>query len=798
LRVVSTLFLGLLLAVAHLPIAAQQAPQEPPQEALIDEAPQEGFLAERIRIEGLQRIAESTVLSYLPLEPGQRVDRQSTREAIRELYATGFFDNVILERDEDTLVVRVEERPTIARLEIRGNRQIETDMLRQAMREEGVAEGRVLNEQVIELLEQELYQTYYAQGRYGVEISPQVREIRSNQVELTIEIKEGRVARIRQLNLVGNEAFSDSRLKGQLEQRPAGWRTIFSSRDQYSREKMSGDLESLRSYYMDRGYADFGIESVQVSISPDRRDMFLSINIDEGEIYTVSETELIGEFPVPQEQLEAFIQLQPGDTYSLAAANRTADFIEQRLGAAGYAHAEVRPIPELDRENNEVALTFFVDPGQRIYVREIRFSGSDTTEDMVYRREMRQFEGAPLANVNIDRSRVRMQRLPFVQRVNIEEVPVEGSSDTVDLNVDVDERNFGQFQVGVGYGGFSGLTANASVQNNNLFGLGHQGQIQVQSNQLGEFLEMSHTDPYATQNGVSRTIGGFYNSQSLFAVGQSPVSTTSAGLNMRFGIPLSEFDSVRIGGSVRRSEFLQQRGTSDEFRNFIVNHGEQFARGPFAGSRMDSAELNLAWVRDTRNRAIFPDRGTRRLAGLDVAVPGLDLEYWIGRLNQTSYLPLGSEWILKMDGELAYGEPYGDKTQELPPFRRFFSGGSTSVRGYRNARLGPVDSNDRSYGGTAKANLQTELILPNFFEDEDGGQGQTQYRLFLFADAGYVWDDIDDVDSSDIRYTAGIGASWLTPMGMLRFSLARPLNIQEEDRRRDIIDRFQIDLGGSF
>ncbi|MCP1726625.1 outer membrane protein insertion porin family [Natronospira proteinivora] len=791
-RVVSTLFLGLSLAVSFAPVSAQV---EPP-ESLIEESP-DGFVVENIRLEGLQRIAESTVLSYLPLEPGDRADQSAIRDAIRELYATGFFDNVILSRDENTLVVGVEERPTIARLEISGNQQIETEMLRQAMREQGVAEGRVLNEQVVELLEQELYQTYYAQGRYGVEISPSVRELDANQVALNIEIKEGRVARIRQINLVGNEAFDDSRLKGQMELRPAGWRTLMSSRDQYSREKMTGDLEALRSYYMDRGYADFGIDSVQVSISPDRRDMYLSIHVDEGEVYTVSDVELIGEFPVPAEQLEAFVQVQAGETYSLAKANRSAEFIEQRLGASGYAHAEVRPMPELDRENQEVALTFVVDPGQRIYVREIRFSGSDTTDDQVYRREMRQFEGAPLANVDLDRSRVRMQRLPFVQQVNIEEVPVEGSPDTVDLDVNVEERNFGQFQVGVGYGGFTGLSANVSVQNNNLFGLGHQGQVQVQSNQLGEFVELNHTDPYATRNGVSRTIGGFYNSQSLFAVGQSPVSTKSAGMNLRFGFPISEYDSIRVGGSVRRSEFIQQSGTSDEYRNFIVNHGEQFTRGQFAGSRMDSAELNLAWVRDTRNRAIFPDRGTRRLVGLDVSVPGLDLDYWVGRVNQTSFLPLGNEWILKMDGEVSYGEPYGNDTQELPPFRRFFSGGTTSVRGYENARLGPLDSNNRPYGGSAKANLQTELILPNFFADDGGGQA-AQYRFFVFADTGYVWDDIDDVSTDELRSSVGVGANWLTPMGLLRFSLARPINVRDEDRERGIVDRFQIDLGGSF
>ncbi|MEA5444395.1 outer membrane protein assembly factor BamA [Gammaproteobacteria bacterium AB-CW1] len=758
----------------------------------------EPFVVEDIRLEGLQRISEGTVLTYLPIEVGDRVDRMAVRGAIQELYDTGFFDNVILERDDNTLVVRVEERPTIARLEISGNRQIETEMLRRAMREEGIDEGRVLNELLVDQLEQELYRTYYAQGRYGVSITPVVRDLGSNQVELRIEIKEGRVANIRQINIVGNEAFEDDRLLRQLELRPSGWRTIFSSRDQYSREKVGGDLETLRSFYMDRGYADFAVESVQVSIGPDREDVFLTINVHEGDVYTIRDIEMLGEFPVPEEQLRPFIQVNAGDTFNLARAERSAEFIEQRLGAAGYAHAEVTPVPELHDDAREVSMLFFVEPGERIYVREIRVTGSESTDDQVYRRELRQFERAPLSNVDVNRSRVRLQRLPFVERVDIEEVPSPDASDEVDLEINVQERNFGQFQVGVGYGGFAGLSANVAVQNNNLFGLGHQGTLDLQSNQLGEFLNLSHTDPYASQDGVSRTIGGFYSSQSLFAQGQSPVSTTSTGMNLRYGLPISEFDSIRYGFSVRRSEFVESSGTSDEFREFIQTHGQQFERGGFSGSRMDSAELNLGWVRDTRNRALFADRGIRRVLSLDVAVPGLDLEYWMLRLRQDSFLRLADDWTLRVNAEVAYGEPYGDDTFQLPPFKQVFAGGPTSVRGYRPARLGPVDSRGRPYGGTVLANVQNELILPNFFADEDSPGQQAQYRFFLFYDAGYVWDDIDAVDASDLRLSAGIGATWLTPMGLMRFSLARPINVRDEDDARNIVDRFQIDLGGGF
>lgn len=775
--------LGLLFCFIATPLSAQSAP--------------ENFVIQDIRLEGLQRIAEGTVFSYLELEEGDELTTESARQAIRDLYGTGFFHTVALERDGRTLVIRLSERPTIARIDISGNTQIETEALRRAMRDQGIDEGRVLNEQLVEQLEQELFRTYYAQGRYGVSVEVAARELEANQVALSITIEEGRVAKIRQINFVGNETFDDERLRNQFELVEAGFWTFFSSNDQYSREKLGGDLESLRSFYMDRGYAGFEIRNVQVSLSPDRRDIFLTININEGDIYTVEEVELIGEFPVPREQLEAFVQLNPGETYSLAKANRTSDFITQRLGASGYAHAEVTPDAELDHENRTAKVRFYVEPGQRIYVREIRVTGTESTDDKVYRREMRQFERAPLSNALVDRSRVRLQRLPFVQQVNIEEVPAENASDMVDLEIGVRERNFGEFQVGVGYGGFTGLSAQASVQNNNLFGLGHRGSLEVRSNQLGDFFNMSHTDPYAGPSGVARTIGFSYDSRSRYAIGQSRVSTTSFGFNLMYGLPISEFETVRYGVSLKRNEFIPNSGTPQEYLDFINLHGEQFTRGGLTGSRMESAELNLAWVRDTRNRALFANRGGRTIAGVDVAVPGLDLEYWTARLNQESFIPLGSDYTLRMDGEVAYGEPYGDKTFVLPPFKQVFAGGPQSVRGYENARLGPLDSSNRPYGGTLKVNLQNELILPNFFADEENPQ-PTQYRFYLFLDAGYVWRDIDAFDTSDFRYSPGIGASWLTPMGLLRFSYAEPVNVRPEDRERNIIDRFQIDLGGTF
>jgi outer membrane protein insertion porin family len=760
------------------------------------QAPAQGFEVENIRVEGLQRIGEATVLNYLPIEVGDRVDGPRLRDALRALYETGFFDDVAFERDDGTLVVRVRERPSIARLEVAGNRQIQTEDLMRAMRGAGIAEGRVLDRLMIDQMEQELYQVYYAQGRYGVNIESRIREVDQNQVTVTLQITEGRVAHVRRLNIVGNEVFGDSTLKGRMEARERGFRTVFSSRDQYSREKLQGDLETLRSYYMDRGYADFRVRSTQVSISPDRRDVFVTISIDEGEVYEVDDVRLVGDFVVPEEDLRRLVQVQPGTTFSMRQATNSAEFMKRRLAAAGYARAEVTPVPELDDETRRVSLTFYIEPDRRIYVRRVNITGTESTDDEVYRRELRQFERAPLSNTSVERSRVRMQRLPFVQNLDIEETSVPGSPDEVDLEVTVTEREFGQFQIGAGYGQISGLMLNTSIEHSNLFGRGHQGALSLERNTLGEFYSVSHTNPYASIDGVSRTFSMFYDSRDLFVRQASPVSITSYGGNIRWGLPISEFDRVRYGAGVRRSEFVPSLDTSPEMLNFIRNHGEPFQVGDFVGSRMYSAELNLGWTRDTRNRAIFADRGQRRTVSLDVALPDLDLEYYSLRLEQASYLPLGREWTLGFDAELGYADTYGD-TEMVPPFRHFFAGGSRSVRGYRGGWLGPRDSFGRPFGGTVKANLQTDLYLPDFFSDEDR-PGAPQYRFSVFLDAGYVWEDLDSVDRRDLRYSVGISASWMTPLGVLRFSIAEPLNATAEDRDGRTLDRFQFEVGTGF
>ena len=778
---------------------------DPEEEAEMPVSPEDGFQIAGIQVRGLQRINEETVLSYLPLEIGDLVGPPQIRSGMRELYQTGFFEDIRMKEDEGILIIEVEERPTIGMINISGNRQIEDDDLFAAMREVGIAEGRVLNRQLLDQMEMELFQVYYGQGRYGVSVETNVEEFDENQVAVSLEIKEGRPAYLRKINFVGNEAFDDDRLKGRMELTERSWRTLMGQRDQYARERLGGDLEELQYYYMDRGYADFDLDSIQVSLSEDRRDVYLTINVDEGEVYTIRDVDMIGEYPVPEEELRSLIQVSPGDTFSMSDAEASADFIERRLSASGYAHAEVRPIPDLHREDREVSMTFLVEPGNRIYVRNIDIRGTEDTDDETYRRELRQLERAPLQSSLVDRSRTRMRRQPFVQHVDIQERPVPGSEDEVDLEVNIQERQFGEFNIGAGYGDLQGFLLNTSIRHSNLFGRGYTGQAQLERNRLGERYNFEFTDPFTNLDGVSRTVSAFYENQEFFAREQSPADLSMFGGSVRWGYPVSEFDSLRWGLSGRSSEFISIPGTSQEMRNFIRDHGDPFeiqddpdTSDPTRplGSKMDSMELNLGWVRDTRNRAIFADQGQRRQLSVDYALPGFDLEYWGVRLEQTSFLPLGNDFTYQMRGRMDYQDTYGD-TETVPPFRHVFAGGSRSVRGWRAASLGPRDNIGNPFGGTIRTTFQNELILPDFFGDEDA-PGAPEYQIAFFLDAGYVWEDRRDVDMGDMRYSVGLSGTWMTPMGVLRFSVAEPLNDTQEDRDRNILDRFQFEMGTGF
>lgn len=759
----------------------------------------DGFTIEDIEVRGLQRISEGTMLNYLPLAVGDPVNAEQARAAIKALYDTGFFEDVTLKRDGGTLIVEVKERPSIAYLRIRGNKQIETEDLRKNLKSVGVAEGRILNQHTLAQMRQELYQVYYSRGRYGVKIDADVKDIKDNQVVIDLHIQEGRTALIEKINIVGNESFSDDTLLEQFELEENSFLTIFATSDNYAREKLQGDIESLRSFYEDRGYADYRLEGVQVAITPDRESVYITVKVNEGNVYRVSDTKLVGEFVVPEEELNKLVLVTPGDIYSRRTVTQTSDLIKFRLGQEGYANAEVRPVPQLDEENNEVKLVFFVEPGSRVYVRRIEFRGTDGTNDRTFRREMRQMEGAWLSNRAVDRSRVRLQRINFVQNVEIEERPVPGENSEVDLEVKVDERKYGEFRWGVGYGEGTGLSVQGSIVHGNFLGTGETVKIQAEDTQISTNYSVSHTDPYATINGVSRTIGASYSSQSRSIRGVSSLPRESSSFNLRYGFPLSEFSFYRLGGRLDRSRLTASVFTSSIYRDFVENNGEAFVpagaeENPdlgLIGTEIDTAILENAFVYDSRNRAIFADRGSKSSIQLEATVPGSDIEYYGVDFQQRNYFPLGWDLTASTNLHVAFTDTLGDETTSVPPWARLYAGGPTSVRGYKRPYLGPKDETGSPVGGTFLTTLQNELILPNF--GKEAGQS-TNIRFSLFADIGTVFEDRDAYDSDELRYSTGVAATWVTPLGLFRLSYAFPLN----DKPGDNTNQFQVDIGTAF
>ncbi len=752
----------------------------------------DNFTVKKIQVEGLERISEGTVYNYLPISVGDTVDRARLQGALKALYKTGFFKDISFRRDGDTLLIVVQERPSIAHFTISGNREIKTEDLEKVLKNIGLADGRILDRSVLDQMQQELTDQYFSRGRYGVKIKTDVKDIGKNRVDVSINISEGVAARIKSINIVGNKAFDDDTLLDLFKQKVTHFTSAFTDDDKYQREKMVGDLESLRSFYMDRGYADFAIESTQIALSPDHKSIYVTINIHEGEVYKVTDVKLAGTLIVPGQELKKYIVIKPGDTFSMKRATDSADYISKRLGQDGYAFANVNPIPDLDREKKEVKLTFFVDPGSRVYVRRINFHGAPSTDDIVFRREMRQLEGTWLSNVDLERSRIRIQRLPFVEDVKVNTDKVPGSPDLVDLDFDIKERRSIVLQAGVGYGSAQGLLLNGQYTDANFLGQGKRLSFNLNSSVYSKQYNVSYTNPYYTLTGVSRTISANYQELSSFLKNSSPFSTNSYALTMNFGYPTSEYDSVMMGGTVRHTELVASFYSSQELFNFVQNpaNGTLFQTDTGPGVRFNTYEFTLGWAHDTRNRVIFADRGTRRGVSLNIAVPGSDVQYYTLNLSQQSYLPLWGHFTYGFNGQVALARAYGSGS-EVPPYQHFYAGGPDSVRGFKAGYLGPLDSNGLPYGGTFQTYMQNELILPNFFSDDKVTKSA---RFSLFYDVGNVFAEPGDFSWGQLRSSVGIAATWLTPLGAMRFSWAHPLNAKPGDQT----EYFQFALGSYF
>jgi len=782
--------------------------------AAFAQSPEAEFRVTDIKVEGLQRVSEGTVYNYLPVNIGDQLSVPRLREAIRALYATGFFRDVQLRRDGSTLIVGVLERPSIESFEISGNKDIKTEDLQKVLRSAGLTVGKTFDRSILEELTRSLTDQYFSRGKYGVRIDTQVEEQPGNRVKLKIDVKEGKRARIRQINVVGNEVFSDQQILDDFELKTPGWLSFYKQDDRYSRESLQGDLERLRSFYMDQGYANFRVDSTQVAIAPEKDDIFITVNVDEGEVFKLSEVKLSGTFVVPEAELRRFLLVAPGQTFSRKLISSTQELIQNRLGADGYAFAKVDPIPTPDDAKHTIGLTFIIDPGNRVYVRNITFAGATGIRDEVLRREMRQLEGSWLSNVAVERSKQRIQRLAYVKDVEFETVPVPGSPDLVDVNFNVEEGQSATLGGSVGYSEYYKATLSGNLADANFLGTGQRVSLDITHGSFNEVFSISHTEPYTTLDGVSRTIDVLYRDVSQLNSRTSDFSTKTWLTGATYGYPISERQVLRFGGSWQHVELATSTFSSLQLQDWVGSNGDQiggsFGSFDIIGSRYRVFELTAGWSFDSRNRVLFPTAGASHRLSLSATVPGSEVEWFTAEYDYEQFwrvpLPLVNRIPLRFHTHLGYGTALGDTTA-LPPNRRFFLGGSDSVRGFDVASLGPRDSLGNLYGGDLSLSGQIEAILPIperfrasaratvFF---DFGQN---YDLggTRFTDKGGFPADYS-FDLGQLRSSVGIGVEWLAPLGLFRFSYAFPLryrNATELDYGDDT-EGFQFEIGKTF
>ena len=766
----------------------------------------ESFVVRDMRVDGLQRIAEGTVFNYLPVSIGDRLDAIRVGEAIRAVFGTGLFSDVELRRDGDTLVIAVQERPSIRNLTLSGNKDLKTEDLTDSLRGVGLARGSTFDRPVLEDVKQFLTDQYYSRGKYSVVVDTRVTENEAeNTVDISVRIQEGERARIRQIAIVGNEVFSDDEILDEFESSTRNWMSWYRQDDRYARETLVGDLEKLQSFYMDRGYANFEVESTQVQISPDRQSIYVTVNVNEGEPYRISDIRLAGTMVVPEEQLRRLVLSKPGDTFSRRLLTQTAELITFRLGEDGFAFARVDPVPAVSEDGNEVSVTFYIDPGKRAYVRRISFLGSTAINDDVLRREMRQLEGGYLSNRALDRSEERVRRLPFVEEVSKETRPVIGSDDLVDVEFTVKEGLPGSFGGGVGYSGLQGVILNANFVHTNFLGTGNRIEADVNTGRFSTIYSFLHTDPYVTPDGVARTVSASYRDITQFVSGASEFGTKTGQVGLEYSYPISEYTRLRAGVQLLDSRLVTNNFSPFQSLRWVQLNGNpnvaETAGGPIFGTDFQSYELLLGWVFDSRNRIFFADRGSRHRVSLNYTVPGSEVEYYTVRYDLLRYFPFFGPTFLEWTGEVMYGEALGDTT-EIAPFKRFFGGGPGSVRGFREGYMGPRDSNNNPFGGNLRLSSQLEMIIP-----VPGDLGTTT-RFSLFLDAGNIFSTDDtpffdpatgnprshDLSASNMKYSVGASFQWLAPLGLFKFSYGFPLNSEQFDET----ERFQFTIGSAF
>lgn len=776
------------------------------------QGPFEPWIVRDFRVEGAQLIEDGTIYTYLPINVGDTIDAQLVGEAIRALYDTNFFQNIELRRDGDTLVIAVLERPRIAEFTFDGNSSFKDDDLERMLNETEMVPGKIFDRSMLEEITRYLTEEYYAQGRYGAQVETSVEDIPGNQVAIHIEIQEGDRARIREINIVGNTVFDEDELLDNFELTTGGLLSKFTKNNRYSKEALEGDLETLRSYYMDQGYADFRVPDVQVSISPDNTDIFISISIDEGDIYTVSSVDLAsaGTLPVDEDALRSFLFVQPGQGFSQQLVTFSEDAILQVLGEQGYAFAEVQTLPELDEETKEVDLTFFIEPQNRVYVRRIDFNGAEGSNDDVFRRELRQLEGGILSNNLLQLSEDRIRRLPYIEEVSHETVPVPGSRDLVDVEFEITEGLPGSMGGSIGYSDAQGIVLGGDFVHSNFLGTGNRVQFNLNGGEYYKVYGFQFTQPYVSQNGLSRQISMQYQDIKQFSSVTSDFSTKTLSTGMTWGLPIGETQTMRLGFSYQDSQLLMSRFSSVQARQWVRENGEPFEVFPGSnlfGTSVETLDLVAGWIFEQRNRTLFPTAGMRASVNLQASIPGSEVEYYVANFGVEKFFNLPGNWNFRINSQVNFGDAYGDETTAMPPFRNFFGGGPASVRGYKENYIGPRDSFGNPNGGNLMLINQFELIMPTPAKFEGNA------RLAFFYDIGGVFhtggvdfydklgDKLDTSFSSDrLKSSYGFGVQWLSPMGLLQFSYAIPLDKDRETDRyfADQTEGFQFTIGQAF
>jgi len=784
-------------------------------------ASESDFVVGDIKVEGLQRISEGTVYNYLPVNIGDHLTAQRVREAIRALYATNFFRDVQLRRDGNTLVVVVLERPSIESFEIKGNKDIKTEDLQKSLRNVGLATGKTFDRSVLDDVTQYLTDQYFSRGKYGVRVENKVEEEPGNRVKISIDIKEGKRAKIREINIVGDTKFKQKEILETLELKTPNWLSWYRQDDRYSRETLQGDLEKVRNFYMDRGYANFNIESTQVAIAPEKQDIFIAVNVQEGDVFKLGEIKLAGTFVVPKKELEGLLLVQPGEIFNRKLITSSQELIQNRLGRDGYAFAKVEPVPTPDNATHTVQLTFFIDPGNRVYVRNITFSGSNRINDEVLRREMRQLEGGWMSNTSLERGKQRIQRLPYVKNVEFETTPVTGAPDLVDVNYKIEEGPSAQLGGGIGYSETYKFQLNASYSDANFLGTGQRVAVELNGGAFSKVYNVAWTNPYTTVDNLQRTISVTYRDVAQFVASSSNFSSKTLSLGPTWAYPLSEYQYVRFGAVFESSHLLTSSSTGPiQAVQWVQSNGHPYNRVGhddtfnndyvFYGTDFKDIQLVAGWNWDTRNRTLFADRGSLLSTSISATTPGGDVKYYVANANYLHYFPLFTGLTFVTTAAVDYGEPFGSTTS-IPPYRQFFGGGPDNVRGYRESRLGPKDQFGNPYGGNMRITSQNELIFPMpakwrsaarvsaFFDI--GGVYETGNKVQFFGPDGVTPQSYRLTEWSDLRRSVGIAVQWLAPLVLFRFSLGVPLNAKHGDalyKYGDETEVFQFSIGQAF